>query len=202
MISINLWHFYNELLMKRIRHKTLKTKARKLDKELSKINTSRFPRKKVQELAKKIFPDCEFEGGGWHKDVFYITSRNKKRDLVIKIAQKRKIKGEVKIYKMVGKDFAKIYWNTKYVALQEFGDHKSEVPKEEIKRLKGIGLKFRLNDVRKGNIAKFGNRFKIIDADTEKMLEEDVEYFKKTNDNHKREVIKRGLTKLREKIGK
>jgi len=188
--------------MKRIRHKTLKTKARELDKGLGKIKTSRFPRKKVQELAKKVFPNCEFEGGGWHKDVFYITSRNGKRDLVIKIAQNRKIKGEAKIYKMVGKDFAKIYWNTKYVMLQEFGDHESEVPKEEIKRLKEIGLKFGLNDVRKGNIAKFGNKFKIIDADTEKMLEEDIEYFKKTNDNFSLMIVKRGLTKLRENIGK
>ncbi len=48
--------------------------------------------------------------------------------------------------------------------LQKYGED-IKVPEKELSRLKSIGKKYGLKDVREANIMKFGSRFKIVDAE-------------------------------------
>ncbi len=63
--------------------------------------------------------------------------------------------------------FAKIYWRTGLFMLQKYGK-KAAVPPMELNRLKAFGERFGLKDIREANIMKFGNNFKIIDAERKK----------------------------------
>lgn len=51
--------------------------------------------------------------------------------------------------------------------LQKYGKEVA-VPSKELKRLKEFGERFGLKDIREANIMKFGNNFKIIDAERKK----------------------------------
>ena len=48
--------------------------------------------------------------------------------------------------------------------LQKYGK-KVKVPRKELQKLKDIGKKYGLKDIRESNIMKFGNKFKIVDAE-------------------------------------
>jgi len=60
--------------------------------------------------------------------------------------------------------FAKIYWRSGLFMLQKYGK-KTKVPKGEISRLKEIGGKYDLKDIREANIMKVDGKFKIVDAE-------------------------------------
>ena len=51
--------------------------------------------------------------------------------------------------------------------LQKYG-RKVRVPAREIERLKLVGAKYHLKDVREANIMKFDSGFKIVDAERKK----------------------------------
>jgi len=59
--------------------------------------------------------------------------------------------------------FAKIYWLTDHCLLQKYGKG-NKVPEKALQKLKGIGKKYGLLDIRRANIRKVDGKFKIVDA--------------------------------------
>jgi hypothetical protein len=126
-------------------------------KEIEKIINVFFPKTKPEKMAK-----------GFYKHVFVIHSDKKK--LVLKIGRSKKhIRKDYTTYKRLpirirNRYFAKIYWTHNLFMLQKFGKE-VRVPDKEEAKLRRIGQKYGLKDVRKANIMKFGKSFKIVDAE-------------------------------------
>jgi hypothetical protein len=135
------------------------------------------PFKEIEAILKIFFPHTKHEESkkGFFKHVFIIHSS--RRRLVLKMGRKRKdIRKDYVTYKQLcnragsrraNEHFAKIYWRTRLFMLQKYGKQ-VVVPTRERKRLKEFGDKFDLKDTRDANIMKFGNRFKIVDAERKK----------------------------------
>lgn len=93
-----------------------------------------------------------------------------KRKLVLKIGRSKKhIIKDFKTYHQLpssirNRYFAKIYWVKSLFMLQKYGK-KVKVPEKELKKLKIIGNKYGLKDIREANVMKFNNKFKIVDAE-------------------------------------
>jgi hypothetical protein len=126
-------------------------------KEIEKILNVFFPKTKHYKTAK-----------GFYKHVFVIHSDKKK--LVLKIGRSNKhIRKDFATYKSLpanikNRYFAKIYWRHNLFMLQKFGKNQA-VPDRVVLKLKKIGFKYGLKDVREANIMKFGKSFKIVDAE-------------------------------------
>lgn len=137
-------------------------------KRARKRNT--MPFKEIEKLLKVFFPKTKHikSAKGFYKHVFVIHSD--KRKLALKIGRsKRNIKKDVATYESLpanirNRYFAKIYWRHNLFMLQKYGKS-SAVPDRVERELKKIGLKYGLRDIRKANIMKFGNTFKIVDAE-------------------------------------
>jgi hypothetical protein len=132
--------------------------------------TSKLPRKEIKILVEFLFEGSKYLDSGAYKNVYQINSR--KRKLALKIGREEYIKDDMESYGKLPKRirnryFAKIYWHTKFCLIQKFGK-KSKIPPEEIKKLKIIGRKYGLADIRKANILKVDGRFKIVDASLRK----------------------------------
>jgi len=129
-----------------------------------------MPWKDIESILNMFFPSTSHlkPRKGYFKHVFIIHSN--KRKLVLKIGRTKKdMLKDYTTYNRLPKNvrnryFAKIYWRSGLFMLQKYGV-KVRVPQEEIRRLKHIGEKYGLKDVREANIMKFGNMFKIVDAE-------------------------------------
>ena len=156
--------------MKKPRHATLKKRAELIDLIIDHYNHVRkrknFPKKIVEDVVRLMFPISNFEGRGAFKEVHAIRSKAYRR--VLKISNGRSTRRDWKAYQRLpanirNRYFAKIYWNTKYCQLQKFG-RKAKIPKAELMKLKLIGKKYGLTDIRPQNVRKVDGRFKIVDA--------------------------------------
>lgn len=129
-----------------------------------------MPFKEIEKVLKIFFPKTKYHktGKGFFKHVFLIHSN--KRKLVLKIGRSKKhIRKDYTTYLRLAKNirnryFAKIYWRFGLFMLQKYGKN-VKVPDKELERLKEIGEKFGLKDIRKANIMKIDNKFKIVDAE-------------------------------------
>jgi len=136
------------------------------------------PFKEIEAILRIFFPRTKHEGSksGFFKHVFIIHSSTRK--LVLKMGRKRKdVRKDYVTYrrlcKRVGtrkanRRYAKIYWRTGLFMLQKYGKQVI-VPTKEKKRLDAFGKKYGLKDIRDANIMKFGNNFKIVDAERQKI---------------------------------
>lgn len=59
--------------------------------------------------------------------------------------------------------FAKICWLTDHCLLQKYG-REGRVPERVLRKLKDVGRKYGLRDIKPANIRKVDGKFKIVDA--------------------------------------
>lgn len=129
-----------------------------------------MPFKEIEKIINIFFPRTRYyeTGKGFFKHVFVIHSS--KRKLVLKIGRSKKhIRKDFTTYNHLPSNirnryFAKIYWRRGLFMLQKYGK-KVKVPAKELEKLKSIGNKYGLKDIREANIMKFDNKFKIVDAE-------------------------------------
>jgi hypothetical protein len=129
-----------------------------------------MPYKEIERILNILFPRTKHlaTGKGFFKHVFVIHSQ--KRRFVLKIGRnKMHIKKDYRTYKTLpprvrNRYFAKIYWAEGLFMLQKFG-RRTKVPAQKLCQLKTFGKQYRLKDIREANIMKFGNGFKIVDAE-------------------------------------
>ena len=130
-----------------------------------------IPHKDIEKLLKIFFPKTKYmdSSHGYFKHVFIIHSD--KKLLVLKEGKSKNIRKDYNTYQKMPKNvrnryFAKIYWRSKggSFMLQKWGK-KAKVPDEELLKLKKVGRKYGLKDVRKANIMKFERKLKIVDAE-------------------------------------
>jgi len=142
-----------------------------LIKEIKKAkNTQRMPYKEIKIILDMLYPATKHQnvGRGYFKHVFIIHT--KKRRLALKIGRGIKdMRKDAITYQKIPSNvrnryFAKIYWTSGLFMLQKYGK-KAKVPKDEIDRLKEIGSKYGLKDIREANIMKVDGKFKIVDAE-------------------------------------
>jgi hypothetical protein len=100
------------------------------------------------------------------KTAYKVSSRT--RELVLKAANRRSILRDLRAYRLLPRTlrnryFAKVYWRTKYCLLQKYGSP-GPVPPAGLARLKAVGKRYGLTDVREANIRKVGGVFKLVDA--------------------------------------
>ncbi|MEK6884275.1 MAG: hypothetical protein AABY22_31885, partial [Nanoarchaeota archaeon] len=130
-----------------------------------------IPHAYIKDILDIFFPKTRHvdKKKGFFKNVYIIHSKTRK--YVLKEGKRKDIRKDhityLRLCKKGGKRyFAKIYWRSKggRFILQKYGED-IKVPEKELIRLKSIGKKYGLKDVREANIMKFGNRFKIVDAE-------------------------------------
>lgn len=153
-----------------MRHAILKKRAEIVDLIIDRYNRVRrrknFPKKIVADVVGLMFPDSNFEGRGFFKEVHSVHSRARK--LVLKLSHAKSTKRDWKVYHLLpegirNRYFARIYWHTKYCSLQKYG-RKVRVPKQELKKLRMRVRRYGLNDIRADNVRKVEGHFKIVDA--------------------------------------
>lgn len=153
-----------------MRHKKIHEKAIFLDWFVGSYNKVRrrrtFPHKAVRMMIKLLFPNWTYRGRGAFKTVYRV--RSTKRKLVLKVANKNRIKRDIGTYRSIpetvrNRYFGKIYWHTKHAMLQKYG-RETRIPDSELRKLKNVGKRFGLGDIRPDNIRKVGSHFKIVDA--------------------------------------
>jgi hypothetical protein len=156
--------------MKRPRHFTLKQRAEMFDLIIDEYNKVRkrknFPKKIVADVLQLFFPDSNFVGRGFFKEVHEIRSRSYRR--VLKVSNAGSTDRDWEVYNRLPRTlrnryFAKIYWRTKYCLLQKYGK-KAKVPASVLKKLRAFAKKYDLWDIKPDNVRKVDGRFKIIDA--------------------------------------
>ncbi len=169
-----------------LRHKKIKEDVIGILKEIVRYKKRiNMPFKDIATVIEILFPETkninrrlikEKSNKGHYKRVFIIYSGEKKeKNLVLKIGRKnRHIQKDHTTYtqlcKRLGQKkantyFAKIYWRDGLFMLQKYGKKVKNVPDKEIQRLK---KKTGLIDLKSDNIMKFGNKFKIVDAERRK----------------------------------
>lgn len=153
-----------------MRHVLLQRTARIIDQLIEAHRRARkrrnFPHKEVWGIVNLLFPGSAHSGRGAHKTVFVVRSRVK--SLALKTSNSDKIMNDWLAYHSLPKNirnryFAKIYWLTDHCLLQKYGKE-SQVPEKVLQKLKEIGKKYGLRDIRPANIRKVDGRFKIVDA--------------------------------------
>jgi hypothetical protein len=152
------------------RHALIHRKALLIDQFIEAYKQGRkrasFPHKAVGTMIRLLFPGSTLSGRGAFKTVHKVSSRE--RDLVLKTGNRRSMYSDHRAYRRVpstlrNRYFAKVYWRTRYCLLQKYGTS-GRVPPERLLRLKEVGRRFRLTDIREANIRKVEGAFKIVDA--------------------------------------
>jgi hypothetical protein len=153
-----------------MRHATLKKRAETVDFIIDQYKLVRrrrnFPKKIVAGVVDLLFPNSNFEGRGFFKEVHSIRSRARK--LVLKLSHAESTKRDWRVYHRLpagirNRYFARIYWHTKYCSLQKYGK-KVPVPKQELKKLRTRVREHGLTDIKADNVRKVEGHFKIVDA--------------------------------------
>ena len=156
-----------------MKHKSRKVLARTIDSFIDHYmktrRTKRFPDKRLLEpIVKFLFGDYRHLGRGWYKNVYYVTSRNGKRELVLKMGHPKDIVRDFTISRRLSnRYFAKVYWRTKYCLLQKYGSNE-RVPSDVLERLKRKAGTVGLVDIKPANVRRVEGRFKIVDASISK----------------------------------
>lgn len=157
-----------------MRHALIKRKAEFIDQFVDSYKRvrrrSRFPHKEVGSIIHFLFPGSSYSGRGVYKTVHKVSSRTK--NLVLKTGHYTYITKDLRAYhrpqpQIRNRYFAKIYWRTRYCLLQKYGK-KAKVPISELAKLKAIGKKYGLTDIRADNIRKVDDHYKIVDANPPK----------------------------------
>ena len=152
-----------------VRHKKIKDVAELIDFFIDRHNRIRdrknFPHKKVEFLVRMLF-NSKYLGKGWYKTTHLVYSA--KKDLAFKFGNKEAIKRDRRLYNKLpktirNKHFAKIYWFTKYCMLQKYGI-KTKINKIGLLKMKRIGNKYGLRDIKPDNIREVSGNLKIVDA--------------------------------------
>lgn len=153
-----------------MRHAKIHKKAVFLDSVIDAYKKARnrknFPHEVVKQILPLLFPHSSYKGKGWYKSVHKVSTRT--RDLVLKTGNAKSIRRDYRVFARINgrgrnRDFAKIYWSTKYCMLQKYGKSR-KVPPSELSRLKAEARRRNLGDVRQDNIRFMEGRFKIVDA--------------------------------------
>jgi hypothetical protein len=154
-----------------MKHKSLRNRARLIDHLIDayreSMGTQFIPEDKLTDVVSTIYPNFEAEGSGRHKTVFRLNQGNH-HDFALKIGPKDDIENDHKMYKRLPTKLrheflAKMFWHTKYCLLQEYGTE-CEISVEELNKLRELGYKYGLIDIKPLNIRKIGDHLKIIDA--------------------------------------
>lgn len=157
-----------------MRHALIRRKALLVDQFIDVYKHGRkrasFPHKAVGVMIPLLFPGSTLSGKGAFKTVHRVSSRE--RDLVLKTGNRGSMYNDHKAYRRVpstlrNRYFAKVYWRTRYCLLQKYGTP-GRVPPERMLKLKQIGRRYRLTDIREANIRKVEGVFKIVDANLSK----------------------------------
>lgn len=157
-----------------MRHALIQRTARLVDQFVDAYKRARkrrtFPHKGVQEIVNLLFPGSAQTGRGAFKSVFVVRSR--KKWLALKTSNSHQIMSDWLAYHSLPKNIrnrycAKIYWLTDHCLLQKYG-RETRVPDRVLRKLKDIGKKHGLRDIRPANIRKVDGRFKIVDASLSK----------------------------------
>lgn len=153
-----------------LKFKSIYEKAKKLDQLIDNykiVNQKSFvPKENLVGLVLDVFPDGKLLGYGLYKVVFQLDYRSSK--LVLKVGKSQAIELDHKAYKYLPHQvrhiyFAKMFWHTKYVLLQEFGVE-SEVSEQEFAQIRSLAAKYNLLDITCDNIRTVDGNHKIIDA--------------------------------------
>lgn len=153
-----------------MRHATLKKRAKIIDLIIDQYKQIRgrktFPKKIVAGLVTLMFPNSDFEGRGFFKEVHSVHSRTRK--LVLKLSHAKSTRRDWRVYRRLpasirNRYFAKIYWHTKYCSLQKYGK-KMRVSKRELHKLRARVRKYGLTDIKADNVRMVEGHFKIVDA--------------------------------------
>jgi hypothetical protein len=134
------------------------------------IRRKNMPYKDIELVLKILYPKTKYHktGKGFFKHVFIIHSDKKK--VALKIGRSKKdIRKDWITYERIKKAggkryFASVYWRSGLFMLQKYGKSRN-IPKKQLERLKKVGYKYKLKDIKHANIMKFGNNFKIVDAE-------------------------------------
>jgi hypothetical protein len=118
-------------------------------------------------MAEFILPKSKWVGNGAFKNVYRV--RTQARNLVLKIGDHRHILNDLRAYRRFptgirNRYFAKIYWRTKYCLLQKFGEPAGRISETKLRRLRKIGKRNGLWDVKPANIRVVDGQYKIVDA--------------------------------------
>ena len=153
-----------------MRHALIQRTARIIDQFVEAYKRARkrstFPHTGVREIVTLLFPGSAQKGRGAFKTVYVVRSRKKR--LAFKTSNSDKIMNDWLAYHCLpanirNRYFAKIYWLTDHCLLQKYG-RESRVPEKTLRKLKDIGKKYGLRDIRPANIRKVDGKFKIVDA--------------------------------------
>ncbi len=153
-----------------MRHALIHRKALLIDHFIDAYTRARrrksFPHKAVGIVIRLLFPGSTFSGRGAFKTVHKVSSRE--RDLVLKTSSRKSIHHDERAYRRVPRTlrnryFAKIYWRTKYCLLQKYG-RPGRVPPDRLAKLKEVGGRYGLTDLREENIRRVEEAYKIVDA--------------------------------------
>jgi hypothetical protein len=153
-----------------MKHKSLRDKAKLIDRLIDAYVSSRgvsfVPSGKLEELVSIFFPEACLESSGWHKTALRIIEH--KRVFVLKIGAEETIENDHRVFKRLPVGvrrelFAEVFWHTKYCLLQEYGVE-VEVSAEELRRLRDVGYRYGVIDVKEENVRLVGGRLKIVDA--------------------------------------
>ncbi len=153
-----------------MKYKQLYDKARQIDHLVDHYmysnRTSVISQEELKTLVLKDFSDLYVKNFGWHKIVFGIHSLD--QEIVLKVGAKKSIESDHRAYKRVPENqrhqlFAKIFWHTKYCLLQQYGSP-AKVSQKELDKLRGIGYKYGIFDIKADNLMRIDGKLKIIDA--------------------------------------
>ncbi len=155
-----------------MRHERIRKRAIFIDQFVDAYRRVRrrrtFPHREVGVVVHLLFPGSAYLDRGAFKTVHKVYSRA--RDLVLKTGSRKKIGEDIRAYRRLParggrrhRYFARIYWRTKYCLLQKFGKA-AKVPAGRLRRLKAVGRRYGLKDIRPANVRKVDGRFKIVDA--------------------------------------
>lgn len=130
-----------------------------------------FPHREVKTIMHLAIPGCVYTGRGAFKTVHKVSTRT--RDLVLKTSNPKNIRADVRAYLRLpptirNRYFAKIYWWTKYCLLQKFGRMTSNIPDDAMRRLRDVGRRHGLTDIRPANVRRVDGQYKIVDASVRK----------------------------------
>ena len=134
-------------------------------------NRRTFPRTLTSKLIELLFRSkTRYIGSGAFKFVNKI--RRHKTVLALKYGKRKSITSDIKAYNRLPRNirnryFGKIYWRSKYFLLQKYGK-KANIANSILIKLKNIGKKYGLTDIRRANIRKVQGNFKIVDANIKK----------------------------------
>jgi len=137
-------------------HHTAKQIDHLIDNYIQSSGTLFIPQEDLKNLILNNFPDLYVKDFGWHKIVFGIRSTDQK--VVIKVGTKKSIENDHRAYKRVPESmrhqlFARIFGNSKYCLVQEYG-FAAQVSQEELASIRKTVYRYGVFDVKAANLVR------------------------------------------------